>query len=195
MHESERCPRPLLVRLLRQAVNARVPRWLKLTLKVFVHVSLRAGVVRSCSEVTAADQNTNASLNLTPPQTLSPLCVHKQWRTRSKGPRQSKSRSCLSCLHTDMLVQRAVVYCLLLLTNLHKGFEKWFMLTYRKHVFEKFIPTFRKLRVHSSNCSSRRLLFVTQIEQNCLSPCHRNLGNRSKNGGKKTPNFVNFSTL
>ena len=36
--ERERCPRPLLVRLLRQAANARVPRWLKLTFKVGVHV-------------------------------------------------------------------------------------------------------------------------------------------------------------
>jgi len=33
MHARERCPRPFLVRLLRQAANARVPRWLKLTLK------------------------------------------------------------------------------------------------------------------------------------------------------------------
>jgi hypothetical protein len=36
--ERERCPRLLLVRLLRQAANARVPRWLKLTFKVGVHV-------------------------------------------------------------------------------------------------------------------------------------------------------------
>ena len=33
MHARERCPRPFLVRLLGQAANARVPRWLKLTLK------------------------------------------------------------------------------------------------------------------------------------------------------------------